>query len=120
MLQSVSEPVFKRSMCEVASDCLPHLVWHGLQVLEAYALNEPPPEFDLCNDETRPDTNGMKTQMDAIISFRVCCMSTVVRYVWEAPVTHMVTGTSLSRVLPMQRRCVHSTCAHGMPCIRSI
>lgn len=40
-----------------------------LQVLEAYALNEAPPE--LVNDETQPDTNGIRQQMDAILAFRV-------------------------------------------------
>ena len=69
---SVSDTMFKRSSLEVALDCLPNLGWPGLQVLEAYALNEPPPEFNVLNDETQPDTNGMKTQMDSIISFRVC------------------------------------------------
>ena len=40
-----------------------------LQVLECYALNEPPPEE--VNDGTKPDDEGMQKNMDAIIGFRV-------------------------------------------------
>ena len=40
-----------------------------LQVLECYALNEPPPEE--VNDGTKPDDEGMQKNMEAIIGFRV-------------------------------------------------
>lgn len=66
----VSDPIFENILLQLVLHCLPSLVWRGLQVLEAYALNEPPPE--VVNDETLPDTNGMKQQIDVIISFRVC------------------------------------------------
>jgi hypothetical protein len=42
-----------------------------LQVLECYALNEPPPED--VNDGTKPDDEGMQKNMEAIIGFRVSC-----------------------------------------------
>ncbi|DBA83496.1 hypothetical protein WJX79_009209 [Trebouxia sp. C0005] len=38
------------------------------QVLECYALNEPPPEE--INDGTKPDDEGMQKNMEAIIGFR--------------------------------------------------
>ncbi|KAL3161464.1 hypothetical protein ABBQ32_010347 [Trebouxia sp. C0010 RCD-2024] len=57
------------SLPEFASSNIPNpTLQRHYQVLEAYALNEPPPE--LVNDETQPDTHGMKKQMGAIISFR--------------------------------------------------
>lgn len=49
-----------------------------LQVLECYALNEPPPED--VNDGTKPDDEGMQKNMEAIIGFRVSRSSTHALY----------------------------------------
>lgn len=65
-----------------------------LQVLECYALNEPPPED--VNDGTKPDDEGMQKNMEAIIGFRVSRSSTYALYhasscalYYSVPVVHI-------------------------------
>lgn len=78
-----------------------------LQVLECYALNEPPPEE--INDGTKPDDEGMQKNMEAIIGFRVSCP---VFLLCRMPVLKRCTIPSLKYTLPAC--CVRPRGEHSM------
>ncbi len=79
-----------------------------LQVLECYALNEPPPEE--VNDGTKPDDEGMQKNMEAIIGFRV---SRPVFMLGTMPFLVRYAFPSLKYTLPAC--CVHLQGEHSMP-----
>ncbi len=72
-----------------------------LQVLECYALNEPPPGE--VNDGTKPDDEGMQKNMEAILGFRVGCPVFMLR---TLPVLRLCIIPSLQYTLPICCMCL--------------